>query len=319
MKFIQLAVPTVTALGIAVCFGGGFNPSSANQFSPMQTIWQQGQPGRAVAFLPGFPKGGISYPSHSGDSPARQASASWIVSQLDSKVDFALLAKASAAFLQSDRYQTESEIQVQATSGGTNVISNAKAMTIVQAPNQFRSEVTFSPGKPGVKTGSTVVSDGKQVWMYRPDLKQYAVTSPQKFDDIDDNYWIGMSSLWFLQIPSEVRKPIAAGALSDPKIQKEIGLSDDLPITSSKQTIDGQELYVYEYTDKEGFAIRTFVEPATAALKQVVVTGKSESYDVIITERILRRTPAPSTTANTFKFSPPRGSKLVKSLSIGPL
>jgi outer membrane lipoprotein-sorting protein len=199
------------------------------------------------------------------------------------------------------------------------VTSSAKAVTVVQSPNQFHSEITFSQPKPASKSGSTVISDGKKVWMYRPDLKQYAVLSLEKFIDSDDNYWIGMSSLWFLQIPPEFRKPLADGALSDPKLQKEIGLTDDLLFTGSKQTVNGQELYAYEYSDKNGFAIRTYVEPATATVKQVVVIGKSEGYDVVITERILRRTANLTTTASTFKFFPPVGTKLVKSLSIGPL
>jgi outer membrane lipoprotein-sorting protein len=318
MKFTQYSTKIVAALAIAASTSGVFNGSQAMQRSQSQAgIWQS-QPVTFAALLPAFPKIGSRYPAVL-DSTARSPLVPRMVSQLDSKVDLALLAKASAAFLQSDRYQTESEIQVQATSGGTEVTSNAKAITTVQSPSQFRSEITFAQPKATAKIGSTVISDGKQVWMYRPDLKQYAVMPVKNFDDSDDNYWIGMSSLWFLQIPAEVRKPIAAGALADPKVQKEMGLSNDLPLTGSKQTVNGQEFYVYEYTDKDGFAIRTFVEPATANLKQVVVTGKSEGYNVVITERILRRTPMPPTTASTFKFSPPKGAKLVKSLSIGPL
>lgn len=255
-----------------------------------------------------------------GSAPVPSISkSSSLISQLSDAIDLNLLAKASANFFQSDRYQTESEIQVKATSGATSLTSTARVVTTVQSPNQFRSEIFFSDSGDPKKPDSIVVSNGKQVWITRPGLKQYAVTPYPKFDQVDDNYWIGMSSLWFLEIPPEAREPIAQGALSDPKVQKQLGLADDVSIKGTTQTVDGQSLYVYEYVDKEGFAIRAFVEPTAAALQQVVVAGKSEGYDVVITERILKRTANPSTNIGTFQPPPRQGSKQVKTLAIGPL
>jgi outer membrane lipoprotein-sorting protein len=252
-------------------------------------------------------------------SPVAQLNAPRLISQLADKVDLTLLAKASANFLQSDRVQTESEIQVKATSGSTSVTSTAKATTIAQAPNKFRTELVFADSGNAQKPDSIVISDGKRVWIYRPGLKQYAITSYDKFDQVDDNYWVGMSSLWFLEIPAQVRKSIAQGALSDPKVQQQLGLPTDLAVKGSTETVNGQELYVYEYLDKEGFSIRAFVDPQTAALQQVVLTGKSDGFDVVITERILRRVTNPSINASTFQTSPHLGAKQVKTLAIGPL
>ncbi len=241
-----------------------------------------------------------------------------LLSQLNSKLNLSLLAKATAAFVQSDRYRTESEIRVKASSGSTDVTSLATVTTLVQAPNQFRAEIAF-PSDSGKEVKSIVISDGKQVWMYRPDLKQYAVTSFTKFDDLDDYFWIGMSSYWYLTVPADVRKPIAGGALADPQVLKELGMTETSPLKGSSQTLDGRSLYSYEFTDKEGFTISALVEPTTAELKQIRLTGKAEGFNIDIAERILSRTANPAIAPSTFKFTPPSGAKLVKSVAISPL
>ena len=245
--------------------------------------------------------------------------ASMVLSQLSSKLDLPLLSKASAAFVQSDRYRTDSEIRVKATSGGTNVTSSAKVTTWVQAPNQFRAEISFPTENNAAPVKSIVISDGKRVWMYRPDLKQYAVTPFEKFDNLDGYYWIGMSSYWYLTVPAEVRQPIANGALANPRILKELGLTDNSSLKGSNQTVDGRSLYGYEYTDTSGFTISALVDPTTADLKQIRLSGKSEGFNVDIAEQILSRTPNPAIDAAAFKFAPPPGAKLVKSVDIGPL
>ncbi len=277
----------------------------------------------AVVMGVGLTVVGLSGATHVGNrsllQPARATpTAPTLLSQLSSKLDLALLAKASSVFVQSDLYRTESEIRVKASSGGTDVTSFAKVTTLVQAPNQFRAEIIF-PSDPGKEVKSIVISDGKRVWMYRSDLKQYAVTPYEKFDELEDYYWIGMSSYWYLTVPSDVRKPIANGALADPQVLKELGINETSPLKGTRQTLDGRSLYSYEFTDEAGFTITAFIEPTTAELKQIRLTGKSDGFNVDIAERILSRTPNPAITADTFKFTPPLGAKLVKSVEIGPL
>ena len=241
-----------------------------------------------------------------------------LLSQLNSKLNLPLLAKATAAFVQSDRYRTESEMRVKASSGGTDVTSVAKVTTLVQVPYQFRAEITF-PSDTGKEVKSIVISDGKRVWMYRPDLKQYAVTPFEKFDDLDDYYWIGMSSYWYSSVTPDVRALFTNGSLTDPQVLKELGMTGTSPLKGSSQTLNGRSLYSYEFTDKEGFTISALVEPTTAELKQIRLTGKSDGFNVDIAERILSRTANPEIAASIFKFTPPSGAKLVKSVAIGPL
>ena len=59
-----------------------------------------------------------------------------LLSQLNSKLNLPLLAKATAAFVQSDRYRTESEMRVKASSGGTDVTSVALKSPSRQTPEK---------------------------------------------------------------------------------------------------------------------------------------------------------------------------------------
>jgi outer membrane lipoprotein-sorting protein len=232
--------------------------------------------------------------------------------------DLLLLVKTSANFLAGERYQTESNMQIIGTAPGSNVVLNIQIKTTVQAPKQFRAELTF-PQPDGTRSlTGVIVSDGELVWLYRPDLEQYTTLPYEKFDQSDDSFLIGMSSSLFLQIPAETRKQIAQGNLeANTNVLKELGLPPSLK--GGQRTINGQKLYGYEYTDeKEGYLFRAVVEPTTATLQQLQISGKAESLDIVITEQILKRTANPEVTANMFRLTPPANAKYVDQLSIIP-
>jgi outer membrane lipoprotein-sorting protein len=307
---MNVLVRTVAVLGCWVVSGGILGGSRILSVPAEATIFPQATLGV---------RSNQGYPSNLPISSLPLIDAPRILSQVGDNLDLALLAKASAAFFQSERYRTESEIQVKATSGSTSLTSTARATTIVQSPNKFRAEIVFPDSKDPKQPDSIVISDGKQVWISRPGLKQYMVTPYKQFGQVEDNYWIGMSSLWFLEVSPATRETIAQGALADPEVQKDLGLSDETAIQGTTETINGQALYVYEYKDKQGFTIRAFVDPKTATLQQIILSGQSDGYDVLISERILRRVADPTITTLTFQPPPRTGAKQVKTLAIGPL
>lgn len=234
-------------------------------------------------------------------------------------VDISLLAKTITGFLQSDRYQTESQILVSAKNQGIDFTTYAKVKTIAQSDGKFRSEITFTREGEQPKPPTLVISDGKQVSIYKSDSKEYAVTSYDNFGKSDDYFLIGMSSSVFLQIPSDTRKILARGQLSDKEILQQIGLTPNLDLKADQRTVEGESFYVYNYTvPKEGFSLSGFVQPQTATLKQLQISVKSQGLDILIAEKILNRTANPAVTPQTFTFSPPTGAKKVKSLSISP-
>jgi outer membrane lipoprotein-sorting protein len=235
-------------------------------------------------------------------------------------VDTALLAKTITGFLQSDRYQTESQILMSGKKQSFDFISYAQVKTIAQSDGKFRSEITFTRQGEQPKPPTLVISDGKQVSVYKPESKEYAITSYDNFGKSHDYFFIGMSSYLFLQIPSDARKILARGQLSDKEILQQIGFTPNSDLKADQRTtVEGESFYVYNYTpDKEGLTFSGFVQPQTATLKQLQISGKSEGLDILIAEKILNRTANPAVTPQTFTFSPPKGAKKVKSLSILP-
>jgi outer membrane lipoprotein-sorting protein len=243
-------------------------------------------------------------------------------SQLSNQPDLVLLAKTVANFIKSERYQTESELQLSGTSSGTTVMSSAQVKTLAQSPQQFRSEITFGTAGSSGGRKYLVVSNGKQVWIYRPDLKQYAVSDYASFNKSDNSFLIGMSSSLFLEIAPEFKSMRVQGSISEPNIREvlvEMLRSEKALLKGGRRSIEGRDYYVYEYTDpKEGYTINALVAPAQATVEQIRIISQSEGVDVVINEKILRRVENPAIAPDTFNFSPPQGAKQVKSISLEP-
>src|ERR671932_118652 len=243
-------------------------------------------------------------------------------SQLSNQPDLALLAKTVTNFVKSERYQTESELQLNATSSGTTVRSSAQVKTLAQSPQQFRSEITFGTSGSSGGRRYLVVSNGKQVWIYRPDLKEYAVSDYASFNKSDNSFLIGMSSSLFLEIAPEFKPLRVQGSISEQNIREvlvEMLRSEKALLKGGRRSIEGRDYYVYEYTDpKEGYTINALVAPAQATVEQIRIRTQSEDVDVVMNEKILSRVENPAIAPDTFNFSPPQGAKKVKSISLEP-
>lgn len=242
------------------------------------------------------------------------------LSQTTEPLDLSLLAKTMTAFEKSDRYQTDSQTEFKVASQGNETTIYVQSKIITQSGKKFRAEITYA--KPGEKpqTGNLVVSNGTQLWIYRNDLKQYALTTYPEFKDSSDWILLGLSSFAFLDFPEEDRKIVVNGNLTVKNVLTYLGLSSNGELQGDKRTFEGETFYVYNYKDpKEGFILSAFVNPKTTSLKQVQLAGKSANLDILLTEKILRRTVNPAVTSNTFRFIPPKGTQRVKSLSVSPL
>ncbi|WP_427160633.1 LolA family protein [Aliinostoc sp. HNIBRCY26] len=241
------------------------------------------------------------------------------ISQATEPLDLNLLAKTMSAFWQSDRFQTNSQTKFTVGSQGGEATIYLQSKIISQSWRKFRAEIAYTtPGKPP-KTGNLIVSDGKQVCIYRADLQQYAVMSYSDFKDSGDWVLIGISSFASLEFPESDRKTVvAAGHLSEKNVLTYLN-ADGRNLTGSRRVVDGKEFYVYDYKQPgEGFVLSAFVNPQTANINQIQLVGKSKDLDINLTENILTRTPNPTINGNTFRFIPPKGAKRVKSLSINP-
>ncbi len=237
------------------------------------------------------------------------------------KPDLTLLGKALGIFLQTNKAKTDAQIVMTLQDKGADLKIYAQTKTIAKTSGEFRSELTFAqPGQQPTAT-YTIVCDGRSVWIYRPDRRQYAQTTITKFQAQPYSYLVGLSSIFFLTITEPVRRDLKASLASSPSVLTSLPESQIKDLQGGKQQIDGRELYVYSYNNKlENWLFNGFVEPQTGILKQIEFTGKLDPKDggtnFTIAEKIVDRNSQPVINNATFKFSPPKGTKKVTSLAI---
>ena len=239
---------------------------------------------------------------------------------LTDELDVSLLAKTVANFIQAERYQTESEMQfsfeVQGLSGQFSVL----VKTIAQSPQQFRTEIYKPESDEFAQPMYILVSDGEQVWIYNTELKQYAVMDYERFDQANDNFFIGFSSMLFLEMSAPFRQAFADGVFAPDSIVELLESffkAEDVPLDGGLQNLQGQDYYAYNYKDSQaGFTFTVLVEPNTATVNQLQMSGKADGMDIKMTEQIIERVPLPVVAADTFTFSPPVGVTQVESLEI---
>jgi outer membrane lipoprotein-sorting protein len=231
------------------------------------------------------------------------------------------LAKVVTNFFKSDRYQTESEFRLSAMAPGISYTSSVQLRAITQLPNKFRIELTFAQPNPVTEPSYLMVSDGEQVWLYRPSSKEYAIMSYEEFKRWNDSFFMGLSTQAFLEVPPEFQATLAQNPVSGNTLVEMFQglLSNDIPLAGGQRNLQGQDYYVYQYTDAgQGYTFSALVEPTTATVEQFEIAGTSEGMDVTMEEKILRRTDNPAIAADTFTFVPPQGSTKVESFSIEP-
>jgi outer membrane lipoprotein-sorting protein len=233
--------------------------------------------------------------------------------------DLSLLTKAVGIFWQTDRAETKSQMTLDVAADGSNIKMYAQIETIAQTGNKFVTKLTFtSPGETK-KSSYKIVSNGKKVWIYRIDRRQYIETTFAKFNDSSDSFWIGTSSFLFTSLNETERREMTAALGSDRNILTTLLKGQTGDLQGRKQQLDGEELYNYSYDNKkENWTFNGLIQPQTGILKQIEIAGKSQGMTFSIADKIISRNTQPTISSQTFRFSPPRGVKKVKALEIDP-
>lgn len=239
---------------------------------------------------------------------------------LADELDINLLARTIANLIESEHYQTESQMQFSFNAGVLNGEFSVLIKTIAKSPQEFKTEI-YPFGLGEVEQPKYVlVSNGEQVWIYHTESQQYQVTDYASFDSSKDNFFIGFSSLLFLQMSSSFREEFPEDLITVDTIIE--GLESllsvkNVPLEGSQMNLQGQDYYAYKYKDKQaGFTFTVLVEPTTAQVNQLQMSGISDGIDIKMTETIMNRVASPVVTADTFVFTPPPGATEVESLEI---
>ncbi|AFY93467.1 DUF2092 domain-containing protein [Chamaesiphon minutus] len=233
--------------------------------------------------------------------------------------DLKLLGKAMGVFWQGNRAQTDSQIVMTLQRKGTKanpIQINATVKTIAQTGEQFRSELTVSRSGSPLKITYSIVCDGKNVWMYRPDKRQYAQTTFAEFKPQFHSLLVGLSTVFFVSMPESGRKSIVAEIAAGVNPVKSLPPDQTASLQGNMRQVEGQNLYVYTFDNKdEGSSFSGYVQPETGILKQIELINNTAEGEIKVVEKISSHTTTTNLSTKTFKFSPPPRTKKVQSLS----
>jgi outer membrane lipoprotein-sorting protein len=256
-----------------------------------------------------------------------------IENQANQKPDFKLFAQAIGNLFQKRLYQTESNMEIAFKNPSLTMTVNTQILTITRFPNQFRSEITFNKvTQTGKNKKYLIVSDGKQVWIYNPQLQQYSLTNLEKFQQANDGFLMGFSALFFLILSPEIEQVLDSENPSDEELQnvvRELNANlfsgehtpDPQEFIGESRQLEGKEYYVYNYQENPNpkkYLISFWIDPITITLQRVHISGKEQEGNILIKETIKRRIENPMINNDTFRFYPSPQMKKVESIEIKP-
>jgi hypothetical protein len=245
------------------------------------------------------PKNPSVEPENSGSAPTAM-----------SQESAARFGKAFWTFFGSDAVQISSKTVLKVSSGEFNVSFPYQNSTIAKKTGQVSTDLEFLGG---TKLGRKyrLISDSKNLWIYRPDTKQFSVQTYKQFDDSDDSLYIGLSTGLYLSA-SEMRQLIPEESPSPQKLQ-EAGIQD----LGQKVSESGKSYQVYALKVKEG-NLQFWIDPQTTQIEILRVSVKQKEMQVDFQETILQFQRNIPTQSGRFTFQPLGGAKQVKKISIEP-
>ena len=131
---------------------------------------------------------------------------------------------------------------------------------------------------------------------------------------------MGFSSLLFLEMSAQFREAFSEGIIAPDNVIEDLESFfkvENVPLEGRQLNLQGQDYYAYNYKDnRKGLTFTVVVEPNTAEVNQIQISGKSEGIDMKMTEQIINRVASPVVAADTFIFTPPQGVTKVESMEI---
>jgi outer membrane lipoprotein-sorting protein len=232
--------------------------------------------------------------------------------------DLPLLKRAIGKFWQTNTVETESQIEIDSSDekGKSKYFISVK--TIAKVERKFRSELNINRVGQTSKTKYTIVCDGDKAWIYRPDVRQYIEIDSHYFGREPSASIVGLSSFLFTSIDEKERQDLIADISGEDS--RMVSIENFKLLQLSQQQIDSRNLSLYTYGDRDDnpdVKLSGFVYPQTAMLERTEIKFRDRDKYTKIVEKIVKRNPEVAIDSRTFIFSPPKGSKKVKSLQVG--
>lgn len=236
-------------------------------------------------------------------------------------LDLTLLRRALKPLAVNGVLKSRSTFQMTGEKQGVSFTFHEEASILAKRPGKFRADVIQFAAGGAPERRLLVVSDGSKVWTCRPYQRQYSVTTAKAFQAANaDMTALGLAQGgFFLGDGHAMAQGFATiTQANSPQAMAMLG-NMGIHLTGKPQTVNGETLFVFRLVlIKQGVVYRFFVDPETAALRQMELTGQQNGVTIAFRETISSlRSPAhvPKT---TFHFTPSRDMVKVAALSADP-
>jgi outer membrane lipoprotein-sorting protein len=236
-----------------------------------------------------------------------------------------LLFKAFKNYFGHDHAQSSTTTKLEVTSGMLSFQAVVNHKTLIESAKQYRSEIEFISNDNATSRKYLVVSDGKILWVYRPDAKKFAILPQQDFGknpllmlNVD------LLSIVFLMRPPNIQQLLKEDTKENAEIVKTLAKTG-LEVAGNEIDAQGNTLVVYKTSGANlpqaqayNFEARVLIDPNTETFKQIYFSGEQKGVRVKMSEIILERSAPTTFEPKTFSFYPPIGTKRVPKLSVIP-
>ena len=234
-------------------------------------------------------------------------------------LDLMPLKKALAPLYSDGAIKSHTVIRIDGSDQGKPFTLREDLQITARHPGQFHAEITSLDAQSGPKKRMSVVSNGANVWTYRPGLRQYSVMSVPAFQAAaSDVPTLGLIVGGFYL--GAGRPMVQAFRSITPGNSAEVlAALNTLEITLSRhaQSVANQDDYVYQMVlAKQNLTYEFYVNSQTNMLNRVELTGTQNSLQITYREDITQIAPQSAVTKSTFTFLPPPGTSKAASVSL---
>jgi outer membrane lipoprotein-sorting protein len=231
--------------------------------------------------------------------------------------DLNLFKRSVQTFFQSNRIQSKSNMTFDFSASGVKGQINVNITTVAETGSKFNSQVIFTNSQ-SIPMKFNIISNGKKVWVYRPDKRVYRETSLAKFEK--ERYWVGIAAAWFSAIAEKDRLKLLNN--NDSTFDRDLSTALKSPqfkeFRGNSLLVNDRFLYAFSNSFRDSGKLTAIVQPDTGELVQLEMSGMSNDVKILFKEKIESWERITSIDKKTFIFSPPKGVKRVETLSIMP-
>ena len=235
--------------------------------------------------------------------------------------DLTLLKQSLALLASTGPLQSTSTMQMSGSKQGISFTFREQVSIIAKQPGKFRAEITQYSADNSPQMHLLVISDGQKVSTYRSGTNQYSVRSSKSFHDANDDMTaLGLAMGGFFLGEGH---DLAVGLQNITKDTTPLALKElaknGVVVTQRTEGVDGEDDYVYRLAlINQGITYRFVINPRTARLRQIELSGKQNGVTMAFRETIATLSKPSSIAKTAFRFVPPAGAVKIAAISVDP-